>query len=161
MLGTPAGFELYDDEAHAKRMVDGVCEFIYRVRPLTEWVPYEKGAGHRAPRDYLADLMPVLEDFRQRESLLVGLCALRKRRIAFPVELKCFLAGRGGRLAHPRAQADVNSRGCGPDAPHHVVIARPWSLATHPCWRVSRPGVIALEIARPSFAHNRRARPLS
>ena len=44
-------------------MMDGVMEYLYRLRPLVERFGYSD--AHYMPRDFLYHLMPHLSNFRK------------------------------------------------------------------------------------------------
>ena len=42
-------------------MVESVCEYIYRLRPIAEWTAQE----HHEPKAFLTLLLPYLRAFRE------------------------------------------------------------------------------------------------
>ena len=123
---------LYRTDAEAATMVAGVCEYIYLLRPIVEWVGYGHPGEYLHPRAFLLQMMPALAEFSRQNLALLRRCAVLKRVIGLTPGLRLFLTSGSRAMAHHRAQSDVNSRGCGSYAPPHVAIARPRSLATRP-----------------------------
>ena len=107
----------------AALMVESVCEYIYRLRPIAEWTAQDD--QHHEPKAFLILLMQYLRAFREKHRVLIAQCRPVGRLIGLQQGLATFLRTPSQVcMARHRARLYFKSRGCGPRATHHVAIAR-------------------------------------
>ena len=66
-------------EEERRRLVDSVCEYIYRLRPLAEWTRFS--ANHALLKEWLLASFDTLQFFRDSYPPLVEDRAPLKRRV--------------------------------------------------------------------------------
>ena len=104
-------------------MVESVCEYIYRLRPIAERTALDN--NHYEPKTFLTLLLPYLRAFRETHRALIAQCRPVGRLIGLQAGLETFLRTPSQVcMARRRARLYFKSRGCGPRATHHVAIAR-------------------------------------
>ena len=77
-LGRHAGQPYPASSAGRQQLVSSVCDFMYLVRPLCEWVAFND--AHLETREWLMTTFDVLDRFRSNNPELLAKCCPLKRR---------------------------------------------------------------------------------
>ena len=88
--------------AEKTRLVNSVCEYIYRMRPLAEWSRFS--AQHLEPRTFLFQALSTIAFFRSSRAALLARCKPLKRQIATRIGLQQWFTSGVPEMALHRAQ---------------------------------------------------------
>ena len=70
------------DDAGRRALVDSVCEYCYRIRPLFEWTAFKRREGrHHDTKEFLLSHFDTFANFRMEFAALVACCEPVKKRI--------------------------------------------------------------------------------
>ena len=70
-------------------MVESVSEYIYRMRPLSEWTDYT--TSHYSPKEFLTKLILYLRAFGSTNEMLLAQCVPDARLIGLQPGLESWL----------------------------------------------------------------------
>ena len=86
------------------KLVDSACEYLYRMRPLVEWTAFQRGAKHKAPKQFLFDSLDTIAAFRSSRAVLLQSCRALKRTFVHKAPLQEWLQSGVPEMAFSRAQ---------------------------------------------------------
>ena len=91
-------------EAEKWKLVNSVCEYLYRLRPLSEWTVFQDGQRHKPPKQFLFEALNTIAFYRASSPDLMERCKVLKRQIVHRVPLQRWLRSGHQQMASYRAQ---------------------------------------------------------
>ena len=127
------------------KLVDSVCEYLYRLRPLCEWGAFKGGHQHLSPKAFLFEMLSTIDFYRSTNPQLIQEIRVWKRSIVHRAPLQQWLRSGLPQMAFCRAQLLT----VGVSAIMHRI--RSASPGRDFYWRVFLPGVIVSGVAGAQF----------